>query len=325
MRCEARTLDDIWAMGANDAEDDRGFATAARVSEINLALYRTFAQPAVRAMANPMLSEWIRRFHPLRAQYEFFSDANPYGPARGARGTNARGAQVRAKRQSLYRNAGASIEPDRRGARSVAELYRGPGGATFLNVFGSPALQAAVGIDPASPSPLCKAAKNPLHRQLLQMRIAELKARIPEGGMRAAVVRALIYVGLSRRAIDERGFEMARRICQAHGDMPLAEFKALVREQFAILVLDQDAAVAALPSMLPPEAEVRRTALSLVKQVMEARGDMAADEEKKLEEVAKLFGVDADNSPRAARRRKTGSDDGRIRPGSHHEPLANIH
>ncbi len=49
MRCEARTLDDIRALGGNDAADERRFATAARVSEINLALYRTFAQPVVRA------------------------------------------------------------------------------------------------------------------------------------------------------------------------------------------------------------------------------------------------------------------------------------
>ena len=52
MRCEARTLDDIRALGGNDADDERRFATAARVSEINLALYRTFAQPVVRAMAS---------------------------------------------------------------------------------------------------------------------------------------------------------------------------------------------------------------------------------------------------------------------------------
>ena len=40
MRCEARTLDDIRALGGNDLEDERRFATAARLSEINLALYR---------------------------------------------------------------------------------------------------------------------------------------------------------------------------------------------------------------------------------------------------------------------------------------------
>ena len=50
MRCEPRTLDDIRALGGNDAEDERRFATAARVSEINLSLYRTFVQPWVRAM-----------------------------------------------------------------------------------------------------------------------------------------------------------------------------------------------------------------------------------------------------------------------------------
>jgi hypothetical protein len=33
MRCEARTLDDIRALGGNDAADERRFAAAARVSE----------------------------------------------------------------------------------------------------------------------------------------------------------------------------------------------------------------------------------------------------------------------------------------------------
>ena len=49
MRCEARTLDDIRALGANSDADEPLFRTAARVSEINLALYRRFMQPSVRA------------------------------------------------------------------------------------------------------------------------------------------------------------------------------------------------------------------------------------------------------------------------------------
>ena len=40
MRCEQRTLDDIRAMGGNSPEDERRFATAARVSEMNLAAYQ---------------------------------------------------------------------------------------------------------------------------------------------------------------------------------------------------------------------------------------------------------------------------------------------
>ena len=77
MRCEARTLDDIRALGGNDAADERRFATAARVSEINLALYRAFAQPVVRAMTSAPFADATRQLHPLRLQYELFSDANP--------------------------------------------------------------------------------------------------------------------------------------------------------------------------------------------------------------------------------------------------------
>src|SRR3954464_3011694 len=78
MRCETRTLEDIAAMGGNDADDDRRFATAARLSEANLALYRTFVQPTVRALATPASAKWMQELHPLRTQYTFFSDANPW-------------------------------------------------------------------------------------------------------------------------------------------------------------------------------------------------------------------------------------------------------
>src|SRR5215469_3681142 len=86
MRCEARTLDDIRALGGNDAADERCFAAAARVSESNLSLYRTFMQPWVRAMVTPAGAEALRRLHPLRVQYELFADGNPFAAmvAKGA-------------------------------------------------------------------------------------------------------------------------------------------------------------------------------------------------------------------------------------------------
>jgi hypothetical protein len=49
-RLEARSLADIRALGGNDAADDLRFAAAARLSEVNLGLYRTQVAPAVRAM-----------------------------------------------------------------------------------------------------------------------------------------------------------------------------------------------------------------------------------------------------------------------------------
>jgi hypothetical protein len=160
-------------------------------------------------------------------------------------------------------------------------------------VYGLPTIQAAVGVDPAATRPLRKAPKSPLHRELLQSRIAELKSRIPVGGLREAVTRGILYVGMARAGVDERGFEAVRRIRRAHGDIPLPIFKTVVREQFNMLLVDGEAALAAIPSMLPPDAKTRLKAFDLIKQAMGARGEFSADDIKRLDEVARLFGVDA--------------------------------
>src|SRR3984885_3884182 len=76
MRCEQRTLDDIRAMGGNAADDERRFAAAARVSEINFATYQKFVQPWLRATVPPRLAEWMRKWHPLRISYESFGGDN---------------------------------------------------------------------------------------------------------------------------------------------------------------------------------------------------------------------------------------------------------
>jgi pimeloyl-ACP methyl ester carboxylesterase len=293
MRCEARTLDDIRALGGNDAADERRFATAARVSEINLSLYRTFAQPMVRAMVNSPMAEWMQQLHPLRLQYEFFSNANPL-MARVA--TLAE--QVRKDRKpseannpfvAMQENASRQIVAGLDGWRDMTEALAE---RTFLTIYGLPSLQAAVGLDPAATGALRQAAKSPLHQELLQKRIAELKSRIPIGGLREAVIRGLLYAGMTRAAIDERGFELTRRIRQAHGDIPLSDFKALVREQFNMLLIDQEGALRAIPAMLPSDAEERRKAFDLIKQVLGARGEMSPEDEKRMSEVARLFDVD---------------------------------
>jgi hypothetical protein len=294
MRCETRTLEDIRALGGNDIADERRFATAARVSDINLALYRTFAQPVVRAMVSAQVADWMRQMHPLRVQYEMFSDQNP---ATAPIATLAE--QIRKDRKPAGNNNPfvamqenfsnqivSALDAWREATEKLSER-------TFLAVYGSPTLQAAVGIDPAGTQHLRKAPKNPLHGELLQKRIEELKSRIPEGGLRAAVIRALIYAGMNRASIDERGFEMARRIREEHGDMSLADFKALVREQFNILLIDQEAALAAIPSMLPADAETRQKAYGLISQLMNARGELSAEDKKRMSEIARLFGLDS--------------------------------
>ncbi len=294
MRCEERTLDDIRALGGNDAADERRFAAAARVSETNLALYRTYAQPIVRALVNPSLAEWMQQLHPLRLQFEMFSNANPMMASVAAwaeqvrkdRQPAAAGNPFVALQENVSRQIVAALDAWRDASETLAER-------TFLAVYGLPTLQAAVGVDPAGTRPLRKAAKSPLHRELLQARIAELKSRISLGGVREAVIRGMLHAGMARASVDERGFEAVRRIRRAHGDIPLSVFKATVREQFNMLLIDTDAALAAIPSMLPPDAEARRKAFGLIPEALGARGELSAEEAKRLDAVARLFGVEA--------------------------------
>jgi hypothetical protein len=107
-------------------------------------------------------------------------------------------------------------------------------------------------------------------------------------------MRALLYAGMTRDAVDERGFEAVRRIRKSHGDMPLAQFKALAREQFNILLIDSEAALAAIPAMLPPDPKTRRKAFELIKTALSARGETTAEDARRLGEVAQLFGVGAE-------------------------------
>jgi Protein of unknown function (DUF3141) len=297
MRCEPRTLDDIRALGGNDAADERRFAAVAKVSEANLALYRSFLQPMVRAMIPPQTAEWIRRLHPLRLQYELFSQSNPFvapleAMARWVRENRTPAAGDNpfvAMQESASRLMVAALDGWRDLRDSLSEWM-------FLSVYGSPALQAAVGVDPAGTYPLRKADKSPLHRQLLQSRIAELKSRIATGGLRECAIRGMLYVGMARGGPDERAFEAVRAIRLAQEGMArltLSEFKATVREQYFMLLIDAEAALAAIPDLLPRDADARRKAFTAIRKVLSARGEITGEAAERLRRIARLFDVDA--------------------------------
>src|SRR4051794_438545 len=213
MKCEQRTLDDIRAMGGNTIEDERRFATAARVSEINLALYRTFAQPFIKAMFPPAVAERMRQLQPTRVSYEAISDASPLAApmsqlaktAREHRRPVAADNPFLQAQEAMSKQIVSTLDACRDMQENLSER-------TFMAIYGSPLLQAAVGIDPSSSQPLRKSAKSSLHRELVQARIGELKSEIVKGGLHECVVRGLLYVGLARGRVDERAVEALRSI-----------------------------------------------------------------------------------------------------------------
>jgi hypothetical protein len=67
----------------------------------------------------------------------------------------------------------------------------------------------------------------------------------------------------------------------------------MVREQFFMLVIDQEAALAAIPGLLPKEPEARRKAFGTLREVLSAAGEIRGEVADRLRQVAGLFGVDA--------------------------------
>jgi pimeloyl-ACP methyl ester carboxylesterase len=299
MRCEARTLDDIRAMGGNSPEDVRRFEAAKRVSEMNLDAYRKYMQPWVKAMVTPQMAEMMHKWHPLRFQYEMFSSQNPLmkpvenaaEKAREERKPVAKDNPFLAFQEKLSKQIVSSLDQWRDSQEALSE-------AIFLNVYGSPALQAAVGIDPKS-EPSSRREMSAEHHAMLEKRTAELKSKIGAGGLREAAIRSLLYIGSVRGMVDERSIEALRAIRRDYSGprMTLAEFKMLVREQFFMLLLDRDAALAAIPKLLPENADERRQAFAAIQDVLSASAEISGEVAKRLKQVAGLFGLEGNTVP----------------------------
>jgi hypothetical protein len=102
----------------------------------------------------------------------------------------------------------------------------------------------------------------------------------------------MVYVGMARESADERGFDAIRRL-RLKGEhakqMTLEHFKALVREQYFMLLIDRQAAVAAIPGLLPEDAETRAGLLKLLEEILTARGELTGEAAERFEEVRGLF------------------------------------
>lgn len=291
LRLEQRTLDDVRAIVQPDPEDERRFATVKRVSEINLGLYRTLLQPFVRALANDESAQWLHTLQPAEMPLELFSDKNPL------MGQVARYAeQVRGERvQSSADNPFVKLQEMMSSFMvSALDTWRDTRDQTleqiFLAVYGNPILQALVGLQAADEPPRRRPGAEPEEIEYVNQRIAEIKARIGEGGTTEAVIRALVYIGMGGKALDERRFAVVQQIHdEERSGMTLDEFKQTLREQYFALRLDPEAALAAIPKMLPRGQKARAKALDICRRVATSSGELEGEKAKRWAKLETLF------------------------------------
>ena len=299
-RLEARTLNDIRALGGNDAEDDKRFATVERVSEINQGLYRTLVAPAVRASVTEPVAEAMRAMHPNRLRFAMYSDANPF-----MQPVKALAESVRAARQPVAAD-NPLLEMERTMSSWITSCLNSYGEfrdtmteQMFLNTYGSPLLQSLVGLG-AQSTQVPRHIERDLARETAQAELrAELEHKFDVGQMEDAVLRALIYIRLPERSIDERGFAVLKLIRESRPvskRISLARFKEMVREQFLLVCLDEERAVNTLPALLGADAAEHKAALDVLRRVLAARGALSDEGKRRQARIEALFGAKTDKS-----------------------------
>jgi pimeloyl-ACP methyl ester carboxylesterase len=292
---EPRKLDDLRTLCGRDPQDDMRFATVARVSEINQGLYKAFVQPWVQAAASEPLAEWLRQMHPLRLQYTMFSDSNPLMAPVAALAESVRANRAPAApdnpflawQEMVSGQIVQTLENYRETRDTLCE-------AAFQAIYDMPALQALAGLRSDAAEVRRRAGRGVEHQAKVAKEIEALKSRIDWGGAREAFVRSVLFVRMADAKADERSFAAVKQLRATREDrLPLADFKALLREQYLMLRLDEKAAVAALPHLLKDRAEQIPAMRAALSQILEASGPLGGAETARLRTVESAFAAAA--------------------------------
>ncbi|KGJ06445.1 Protein of unknown function [Paracoccus halophilus] len=297
-RLVPRTLDDIRALGHNSDEDERKFAASARVSEINQGLYRSLVSPFVRAFSTPTSAEILREMHPNRIAYRIFSDRNPVMSqvAEMAENIRADGQRHPVSPDNLFLQYEKFVSSWVTNSLEIVGKAREVWAETmFHSIYGSPVLQAAVGLksDHARNARRASGVVRQIDTSL------DLEADQTKGGLLEAGMRALIYV-LHGSGVDERQFNALEQIYKAASDgktLSVSALKAILRRQATLLRADPERAMAAIPRMLSEDAARNKAVVETIEKIVGAKGKLEPVTAQRLKEIRVLFGVDGRATP----------------------------
>ncbi len=293
-RIRRSNIDEIREIVRPDPESDRRFAAAARISEINLACYRSFVQPCVRAWVTTEGARSLEPLHPLRVGYELWSDRQPLAAA-----VQEAAQHVREHRQpvaeanpflQLQAQFSTALEQTLDQFRDCRDrIYA----QAFDTLYSLPLVQAMTGqsLHDEAP-PRAHPSETPAHRQYLVQELTHLEGDVHSGGLVEAAIRALFFVLAARGEADARHFRHAEELVRPHltNDFDMQAFRHLVRRQALLMRLDEDAMVSAIPGLLngiAPE-DIRQVA-GMIVQVIGSGDVLSAHEQTRLEQVSTLF------------------------------------
>lgn len=295
MTFKERHISDVRELVKPDIESERRFAAAARVSDINLGLYRTFLQPWVRAAVTPMSAACFAQMHPLRIAYEMQSDRNPWSVAASELAEQARADRKPVSEDNYFLLWQEAVAEAIQNQLDLFRDLRDESYATLFNlIYGSPWIQSLTGLNASEDrAPRRHPGALAESRALVEKEEAQLREQMTEGTLAEAALRALFYVSRTARRFDERGFHLVRQLRERDnkGDCDcLADFKDRVRLQIELMLLDEDTALNSIPAMIKSADPLAiRNVQKFLRSALEAEAEASGERAKRLERVLGIF------------------------------------
>ena len=300
-----RDLGDLNQVVKHSPEDELRFATVARVSEINLGLYRQFLQPWIRAVSTPESARWMRKMHPNRMGYRLLSDRNPMMSSLPVMAESVRKHRHELGDDNIFRvyeDIGSSLISRSLDAWRV--LRDRALEKAFLDLYGQPLLQSLVGLKGAVEGERQVPGSEPERRRFIQRRQQEVREQVAQGGAHEAVMRSVIFVLGGAPATDGRNFRRLQASrSELEPELRLEDFKHLMRDQFFILKQDREAALEAIPELLKGlDAKTIDGHIEHIEHVLAASGELSEHAAARFERIKALFGKARPATRRTARR-----------------------
>lgn len=301
VKFKPRTVEDIRDLDPDGRGDEAVFSTIAQVSEWNMAAYRTWMRPLIRAMVNEASAEVQSSLSPDRVNRILASDANPWSKAVGVVANRVREARKPAKADNVF----TALE--RRNSRQITRAFedyaerRDEATAEWVKWVYGPLGFGAV-FPPSMPTE--EQSRQAFEAQLGETR-AELETRLETGGFPAGLVRMLLIAIRDKGSIRRRSIRLAQVAGHvtdeliANGKLKKVkgpvDWRAVREEQAKVLALFPDRAIDALPKLLSNPGE-RQLACAMVGRIMLVDPEVADPHSDLIMRAQDALGVDFESA-----------------------------
>jgi hypothetical protein len=296
MSIRRSSIEEIRDIVQPDPESDLSFAAVARLSEINLAFYRSLVQPWVRAFSTPYTAAWLQAWHPMRLEHEAWSSAHPLAAMVSQLAEDIHGRRQHLDEDNPFLQAQADFS---RAMADTLDRYRDRRddiyAILFQSIYSAPLLRALIGrapgdTMPARPHP----GSSPEHIAFVRDQVRQIEGKLHEGGLIEAALRGAFYILKQQGSVDERYYHAAMHLREktVFKDWGPDAARRAIREQALVLVYHGRKCVDAIPELLRGEDPQRiRDVASVIAQLTRVGegGKALPAVEEALNDVLRLF------------------------------------